>query len=84
MAEQFGLQNPTVRVRQKRAYCENWFLTRKHSSAKRFFQSTQSYFWLSSSLGDKSSASSDVSCISSASFGILFFYCRKYDIPVPL
>ncbi len=37
-----------------------------------------------SSLGDKSSASSDMSRISSASFGILFFYCRKYDIPVPL
>jgi hypothetical protein len=36
------------------------------------------------SLGDKSSASSDMSRISSASFGILFFYCQKYDIPVPL
>ncbi len=28
-----------------------------------------------SSLGDKSSASSDMCCISSTSFGILFFYC---------
>jgi hypothetical protein len=39
---------------------------------------------ISSSLGNKSSASSDMSRISSASFGKLFFYCRKYDIPVPL
>ncbi len=29
MEEQFGLQNPTVRVRQKKAYCENWFLTHR-------------------------------------------------------
>jgi hypothetical protein len=39
---------------------------------------------LLSSLGNRTVASSDRSCISSASFGIQFFYCQKHDIPVPL
>ncbi len=39
---------------------------------------------LLSSLGNRTVAGSNRSDISSASFGIHFFYCQKYDIPVPL
>jgi hypothetical protein len=39
---------------------------------------------VSSSLGNNIVTSSNRSHISSASFGIQLFHCRKYDIPVPL
>jgi hypothetical protein len=39
---------------------------------------------VSSSLGNRTVAGSDRSDISSASFGIIFFYCQKYDTVVPL